>query len=881
VLSEIRYSARKYIRTPGVTLALLSTIALGIGSNVSIYGFARGLTEPHSSLGSASRMVSIFERDSHGEAGPVSYEEYLRLKHNPNAFEWIGAARVSPVNVMIADQSAVLSVAALTPKLARALSLSTGKGGFVSYRIWQSEFGGKADVRGQQIRIDRVNTRVSGFAPSWLEGLYRDRAVDIWVPLEEKSLHEADRHTRNVWVLARLRRGISISEAQNSVRPIEVSEPLAVLPYSGMTPEMAGGMSRIGTLFRLAAGAVFFIACANVISFLLGRGFARSHETSVRVALGASRAQLAGELLWDSIAISIAGGAFGILLATWTVHVIPVLLFEEDAERLVFAPGLLSIVTAAATCVGITILCGLVPALASPSNRPESVLRQESAGPSKAMVRLRASLAIAQMTSCCVLLVSTVLLLDSLRVALQTSTSGRAGDPILITVQKQPSPDSGITYFRQVQQAAESMAGISGMAWAGQLPGSQPIWQSFRIDPPHLPLRDVTLNIAAFTADSLRLFQLPPRDGRLFGFEDQTCRVAIANEQAAAELFGRQTVGRTIQEYTGPPVEIIGVVADKSHTASHPTIYYNHTDQIRLPLDRVATARFRAAIPSELARVELDANVVSQSYFDMMGLSLIAGRWFGEHPISGECRAAVINREAAELYFNGNAVGAAVIDDRGVRTPIVGVVRSRAFGSFQRHPEPAIYFPMRQDCLPRMTLIARARQVKDAVLLDLRRRIESVPGHGPAPVAIQTLAAHLSHTALAPLRIATVIIGASATTALMLSILGLFGTLNDAARQRRRELSIRVALGAQRWHVVYQVLREGGRLAATGALLGTLGSLALSRLLAPLIPGNRLPALWVWLAAPLVLALAVVIASVLPARRAVMANPVTIMREEN
>jgi putative ABC transport system permease protein len=253
-------------------------------------------------------------------------------------------------------------------------------------------------------------------------GLYRDRAIDIWMPLEEKSLQEADRRSREFWVLARLGRDISITQAQNSVRPSNrASDELIVLPYSGMTPEIAEGMSRLGTLFGLAACAVFFIACANVASFLVGRAFARSHETSVRVALGASRGQLARELLWDSIVISVAGGAFGMLIAVWTARVVPALLFEPDAEQLIFAPGLFSIVMGSTACIGMTILCGLRPVFAGPSDQPDAVLRRESAGPSKAMGRLRASLVVAQMMSCCVLVVATALLLDGVRAALQTS----------------------------------------------------------------------------------------------------------------------------------------------------------------------------------------------------------------------------------------------------------------------------------------------------------------------------------------------------------------------------------------------------------------------------------------------------------------------------
>ncbi len=702
--------------------------------------------------------------------------------------------------------------------------------------------------------------------------------------------------------------------------------------YRFAARQVAAGISRIGGLLGFGAGLVFFIACANIVSFLLGLAFTRSADTSLRVAFGASRWQLARELLSDSIVISLAGGVCGVLLAIWTSRLVPAFLFEQDAERLVFAPDLLRVLSASAAGLLLIILCGLAPVFLIPYERPAAVLRRESAGSSALTGRLRQALVVAQMTSCCLLLISTAFLFDGFRAALRTNLGHSLGEPVLASVQAQS--DNDLAFFKRVEQSVNSVRGFSAWAWVEQSPGNQPVWRSLRVESKPSPVRDVTMDIAWFTPGSLKSFTLPPKAGRLFGFQDQGCRVAIVNEQAAAELFGRSakgtdacrqtekklaclsggtpksvpvlrafpenTVGRVIRDFTGLPVEIIGVLSEKAQLptgSNHPTIYFNHTDQTGPIPARVALAHFRAPVPSDLPTVELDTNVVSPDYFDIVGLSLIAGRQFTDAPIRGECRVGVINREAAERYFGDHPIGAAVIDDRGVRTAIIGVVRSKPIGTFQRSVEPAIYFPMRQDCPPRMTLIAgaqaqRARllpcpfcarspeETSRSSLADLRSRIESVPGRGPAPVIVETLATHLVHTALAPLRIATVVIGASATAALLLSTLGLFGALSDAARQRRRELAIRIALGAQRRRIVYEVLKEGGRLAAAGSLAGILISLALSRVLAHITPAGTSPALWVWLVAPLVLGLGVVIASILPARRALLVNPVTIMRTE-
>ena len=151
-------------------------------------------------------------------------------------------------------------------------------------------------------------------------------------------------------------------------------------------------MLRMGTLLSTAAGAVFFIACVNVATFLLSRSSARSKETSVRIAIGASRGRLARQLFADAAVLSVTGGALGMLLALWTMRVIPSLLFDQDAGQLVFVANLPGTLTASAACVVIMIVCGLGPLLETRHDDPAAVLRRESAGPSVVMRRVRAGL---------------------------------------------------------------------------------------------------------------------------------------------------------------------------------------------------------------------------------------------------------------------------------------------------------------------------------------------------------------------------------------------------------------------------------------------------------------------------------------------------------
>jgi len=119
---------RQFARAPGLSAALLLTIALGVGSSVSIHRFVLGLTRPKSLLASMDRVVSVYAQDRHREAGPLSYQDYQSLRSHSDGFEWLGAAGISPGTIALEGQSAVVSVAAVTPRLATELSLSLDQG---------------------------------------------------------------------------------------------------------------------------------------------------------------------------------------------------------------------------------------------------------------------------------------------------------------------------------------------------------------------------------------------------------------------------------------------------------------------------------------------------------------------------------------------------------------------------------------------------------------------------------------------------------------------------------------------------------------------------------------------------------------------------------
>ena len=216
--------------------------------------------------------------------------------------------------------------------------------------------------------------------------------------------------------------------------------------------EAAQSIAQIGRLLRVAAIAVFAIACANVAAFLLARAAARTRETAVRVAIGAARRQLVRQVLADSMVIAFAGVALGLLLAIWIARIVPSLLWSEDADQMTLAADPSGVASIAVTCAVITIACGVLP-LIETRDDPNAIIKRENSGPSRAATRLGAALVVMQMTMCTVLVISTGLLLAGFESALHTAAGRRLSHPIVASMEsvqtssKTTEAASGRRYF--------------------------------------------------------------------------------------------------------------------------------------------------------------------------------------------------------------------------------------------------------------------------------------------------------------------------------------------------------------------------------------------------------------------------------------------------
>ena len=280
--------------------------------------------------------------------------------------------------------------------------------------------------------------------------------------------------------------------------------------------------------------------------------------------------------------------------------------------------------------------------------------------------------------------------------------------PVLVTLETLPASKSatlieGRKYFDDAMMAARSVGPVSDVVWAARLPGARVVWQWARFDPPPSRHRDVTLQLAPLTRTAMEHIVLPPSSGRLFGtYDGGACGTIVLNEAAAASLFDGHPVGRVLEAPSGMPVEVIGVVRETDqHGRRAGGVPPSRGDGA----DSAFRARVTFRVPprDDLESGLIDVNIVSANYFDAMGMTLVAGELFDADRRG--CRIGVLNEEAAARFFGGQAIGGAVIDANGVRTEIVGVVRSTQLRTEQRLVEPTLFLPMSQDLLPRMSAL--------------------------------------------------------------------------------------------------------------------------------------------------------------------------------
>jgi predicted permease len=279
--------------------------------------------------------------------------------------------------------------------------------------------------------------------------------------------------------------------------------------------------------------------------------------------------------------------------------------------------------------------------------------------------------------------------------------------------------------------------------------------------------------------------------------------------------------------------------------------------------------------------MEIALTSVGPGYFETMRIPLRRGRTFTAADGPGHPLAAIVNESFERRYLGGQEAVGRRLRLRGPDAPvteIVGVVRDGKYRTLGEDARPFVYLPLLQDYDAEATLVARTDGSPAAVAALLQRRLVEIDPRVPV-FDVKTMDEHLRFTLL-PARLAASVLGLFGLVALLLAGLGLYGVMSYLVSQRSREMGIRIALGARPEDVVRLVVGQGLRLTLLGMIVGILGALGLTRLVAGLLYGISPTDPWTFAAVACVLAAVALVACLLPARRAAAVDPTVALRFE-
>jgi predicted permease len=303
-----------------------------------------------------------------------------------------------------------------------------------------------------------------------------------------------------------------------------------------------------------------------------------------------------------------------------------------------------------------------------------------------------------------------------------------------------------------------------------------------------------------------------------------------------------------------------------------------------VPLEVGSTQQIGVAIEGfetpNRARLAMDYNIVSPGYFRTLGIPLNKGRDFEERDTDTSPGVVIVNEALARRFWpNQEALGKRVsVGNRTDPLEVIGVAKNSKYYSLQETPRPFIYVPFSQFYRPGMTLHVNSAGDPALLLAEVRKQVLSLD-RGVPLFNVKTMTEHLG-VALIVLRAAALLLGVFGLLALALATLGLYAVMAYSVTQRKREIGIRMALGAQRGHVLKLVLRQGMFLTGIGLVIGAVAAFGLTRFVSTLLYGTEATDLWTFAVVSVLLAGVALLASFLPAWRATKVNPMIALRYE-
>jgi predicted permease len=608
MFSELKYAVRSLAKTPWLAAVVIITLAVGIGANTTVFSWVRGvLLNPLHGVADGQRLVSLEQSSPDGEYdNNSSYPDFRDFRDSSRSLAGALAYQYGPLSLGNDDQAErvwaefvsanffdVLGVRPVAGRFFQADEQEEAPGKYpvavISARFWRGHFHSDPQVIGKTIRVNRQQLTVIGVAPTEFFGTVVGLSFDLWVPLAmDPFLNEApdwfenrgDRRGLRLW--ARLKPGVSLLEARTEIQTIarrlaqsypRTNEGIGatLVPMDQATQ---GLQSLIGTLLEtlLGAGAILLlIVCANVANLMLVRATTRQKEFSIRLALGASRQRVIGQLLLESLLLAGLGGLAGVLLArqmvSWLRFFIPAKHFPLAVD---FPPDFAVLLFSLSISVLVGLLFGLAPALQTIRNDRLSGLSGRGAIGDTRAHRLRGILVISEVALALVVLIGASLFVESFRHTKQVDPGFDSSNVLLAPLNLTEagySTEQGTLFMRHLRARIEALPGVRAVSFADNVP------LGFADGPKgdvqvggYAPRRgeNMSVRVNPIWPGYFDLMRIGLIEGRDFTERDdnQSPSVAIINETFARRYFrGQEPVGRQVQLW-GPGRTVVGVVKD-------------------------------------------------------------------------------------------------------------------------------------------------------------------------------------------------------------------------------------------------------------------------------------------------------------------------------
>ena len=608
ILTDLRYALRMLRRAPGFTAVAIVTLGLGIGAATAIFSIISAVIVRPLTYREPERVVNLWvdfgvAAQSLPAMSPGDFKDY---QQRTQLFESIGAASGGNIvgatgalgeggNVERVDVSTVTAnffqTVGIDPLYGRHFTAEEEAAGgptvvMLSHRLWVSRFGGDPQIVGRRIRLDGLDQTVVGVLPAtgrlWLPAeAFLVTDAQIWKPLQFNYANQPPRNFTFFTVFGRMKPGVTLAQAQADLETVaaQLRAEHAVHEAAGMriraVPLQKDVVKHVRpALFALfgAVGMLLLVACANVAHLLLARATARERELAVRGALGATRGRLLRQLTTESLLLAAAGGALGIGLARigtrWLVWMSPANLPRVDAIRI--DPGVL--LFALGATLATAVVFGLVPALRAAGVDVNRTLRAgTNPSASKAQVRMRSVLMVAEVALTLVLLIGAGLMVRSF-VALQQVRPGFDPASVLsfrvsLPVAKYSRFEMRAEFIRRMEEEIRRLAGVTHVGFTSQLPltGSGALSPFAYDEATARSWESATADGRGASPDYFRALGTRLLAGRFFEDRDRGANVIIIDETLAARAWpGENAVGKRLQtQPTGSPnrfSEVIGVI---------------------------------------------------------------------------------------------------------------------------------------------------------------------------------------------------------------------------------------------------------------------------------------------------------------------------------